>query len=145
MICHCAKSENKEIELQSVLMLIKAMGNHDFFFGDINLRDLARKETDMSQHLAHGIHDRGEIQIARCDFVKHRREQEEVIPIDQGDLDGRVPSYSLLKVHGDGETRKTTAKNKYLLSYRAAHPSFLRFPQWNESPLTVLLSLREQF
>src|SRR6516164_4496597 len=107
-------------------MLIKAMGNDDFFLVDTDLQDFTSKKPDMAKHLAHGIHDRGEVQVASRNFVKHRREQKKVIPIDEGDLDGGIPSYSLLKVHGDGETRKTTAKNKYLFSYRAAHPSFLR-------------------
>src|SRR5258708_16042667 len=101
-------------------MVIKAVGNDDFSMFDIDLQDFTSKKMDIPQHLARRIHDRREIQVAGCHFVKHRREPKEGIAIDEGDLDGGIPSQSLLSLPGDGETCKTAAEHKDPFWYGAA-------------------------
>src|SRR5260370_38378889 len=73
VIGYCTEAEDKVIELQSVLMVIKAVGNDDFSMFDIDLQDFTSKKMDTPQHLARRIHDRREIQVAGCNFVMQRR------------------------------------------------------------------------
>ena len=108
-----AQAQDEEIELQRVLMMIKAMGDNDSPLLDIDLLDFPCKKVDTPQHLAGWIHNRREIEIAGRHFMKHGREQEKVLTIDEGNFDGRVPSEFLLQLHGDGEPGKAASKNEY--------------------------------
>jgi hypothetical protein len=94
-------------------MTIEAMGNNDLPLLDVDLIDLTRKEMDVPQQLSDGIHDRRKIQVADCDLVKHGREQEKILPIDEGYLDQGILSEFLVQFHSDGQTRKAPAENEY--------------------------------
>jgi len=81
--------EYEEIELERVMMMIEAVRNNDPPLLEADLKDFSGKKVDAPQHLADRIHNRREIQVAGCDLVKHGREQEEVLAINEGNLDGR--------------------------------------------------------
>src|SRR5215469_13006525 len=69
-----SETQNEVVETQRVLMLIKAVGDHDAVMLDINLFDISRQKADAAQHLARWIYDRGEIKIAGGYLVKHGSE-----------------------------------------------------------------------
>jgi RNA polymerase sigma-70 factor, ECF subfamily len=68
---------------------------------------------DAPQHLAGWIYNRCEIEIARRNFMEHRCEQEKVLAIDEGDLDGRIPREFPFQFHGDCEPGKPAAQNEH--------------------------------
>jgi hypothetical protein len=68
-------------------MMIETVRNDDSFPLDIDLVNLSREETDTPQHLAGWIYNRCEIKVAGRHLVKHGREQEKVLAIDEGYLD----------------------------------------------------------
>src|ERR1700689_2103057 len=74
--------------------------------------------------------------------MKHGREQEKVLTIDERHFDARILSESLLQFHGDRETRKTTAENEYPFLWCIFHessfppsscskPGFVLIPDFN--------------
>ena len=126
MIRNRAQAQNQEIELERVVMVIEAMGNNDTPLFDVDPLDLSRKEVDTLKHLADRIHNRRQIQVTGCDLVKHGREQEKIVAIDEGDLDGRILSEFLFQLHGDSKARKPPAQNKYSLPWCISHE--LSFP-----------------
>jgi hypothetical protein len=75
----------------------------------------------MPQHLAGWINDCREIEITDRDLVKHGREQEEALAIDERNLDGGIPSEFLLELHGDGEPGKAASQNQYSFEWCAFH------------------------
>jgi hypothetical protein len=50
------------------------------------------------EQLPKGIYDVCDLEIARCDFVKHRREQEKVIAANEANLHGAFSCQHFLKV-----------------------------------------------
>src|SRR5215470_3307466 len=110
-----------------MVMVIEAMGNNDTPSFDVHPLDLSRKEMDALKHLANRIHNRRQIQVAGCDLVKHGREQEKIVAIDEGDLDGKILREFLFQLHGNSKARKPPAKNKYPLPWCISHES--SFPQ----------------
>jgi hypothetical protein len=49
--------------------------------------------------------------------VEHRREQEEVVAVDQGDLDARVAGQRLLEFEGGVEAAETAAGMRMRLGF----------------------------
>ncbi|MGB9067640.1 MAG: hypothetical protein WCC21_03635 [Candidatus Acidiferrales bacterium] len=78
-----AQTYNKQIERERMLMTIKATGNDDLPEPQIYLLDPSCEETDMSQDLTDGIHNRCEIQVAHRNVMKHRGKRGKAIAVDQ--------------------------------------------------------------
>ena len=45
------------------------------------------KKSHVMEELSNRVHDVGDVKVARGDLVQHRREEEEILPIDERDLD----------------------------------------------------------
>ena len=108
-----AHAQNEEIELDCVAMMIEPMRKDDSPILNIDSIDFPRKKLDTPQHLAGRIYNRREIEIARRYFMEHGCEQEKVLAIDEGDLDGRIPGEFPLQLHGDREPGKPASQNEH--------------------------------
>src|ERR1700722_19586727 len=82
-----SKPDNKEIEADSMVMVIEPVGNRHVLVLYIDQFNFRRQEPNTPKHLARRTYNGCEIQIASGHFVKHWCEQKEVIPIDQRNLD----------------------------------------------------------
>jgi hypothetical protein len=92
-------------------MVIESMRDNDLLLSQIDPLDFARKKLHLAKHLAHGIDDGRQIQVAGRDLMKHRREEAEIIAIDKLDLDA-IASQSFLKLHGGCDPDKASAENE---------------------------------
>src|SRR5215469_14222650 len=119
------QAENQEVKFEDVRMMIEAMGNNDRLLFEINLVYFPGQEVHTAQHFADRIHNCCEIQIASRDFVKHWREQEKVLTIDQRDFDRGITAKFSFQFHGHREPGKTSAYNEYPLGCFVFHESFL--------------------
>src|SRR5215469_15248225 len=119
------QAENQQLKFEGVRMMIEAMGNNDPLLFEINLVYFSGQEVHPVQHFADRIHDGCEIQIAGGDFVKHWREQEKVLPIDQCDFDGRITAKFSLQFHRYRESGKASTYNEYPLWSFVFHESIL--------------------
>lgn len=98
---------------QFVMMVFVTVRNMNHLLFKIDAFDVAVKYTDTLQQLSYGAHDVGDVEVARCDFVKHWREEEEVFPVHDRDLDVRVSCETFLKVKGGVEPAKSAAEYQY--------------------------------
>src|SRR5262249_3860983 len=78
---------------------------------DVDSLDSADEESRALQQPAQRAHDRREIEIARSDFVKHRREQEVVLPVHECDLDVRLTREDSLELARGGESAESAAED----------------------------------
>src|SRR5258708_37340250 len=62
------------------------MRNQNPVVGQINLFHIAHEHLGAAQELSEGIHNVRDLEIAGSYLVKHRREEEEVVPADQAKL-----------------------------------------------------------
>jgi len=108
-----AHAQNEEIELDGVAVMIEPMRNDNSPILNIDLIDFPCKKLDTPQHLAGRIYNRCEIEIARRYFMEHGGEEEKVLAIDEGDLNGRIPSEFPLQLHGDREPGKPASQNDH--------------------------------
>ncbi len=108
-----AHAQNEEIELDCVAMMIEPMRKDDSPILNIDLIDFSREKLDTPQHLAGRVYNRCEIEIARRYFMEHGCEKEKILAIDEGDLNGRIPSEFPLQLHGDRESGKPASQNKH--------------------------------
>ena len=67
------------------------------------------------------IHNRCEIEVAGSDLVKHGRQQEEVLTIDERHHDGGISSDFLFQFHGNRKPGKPSAKNEYPFNWSIFH------------------------
>src|SRR6516164_11776803 len=104
------KRENKVIVVERVRMPIESMRDNDLFFIDIDLVHVAAEEIHVPNHFANRIDDVGQIQIAGCDLVQHRREQEEILPIYDSNFESRVPTF--LEFQSRIKPAKSAAENE---------------------------------
>jgi hypothetical protein len=61
------------------------------------------------EQLPKGIYDVCDLEIARCDFVKHRREQEKVIAANEANLHSVFSCQQFLEIHGGINPTETAA------------------------------------
>ena len=73
-----------------VRVVIEAMRNNDLLFLKVDLLHLAAEEIHAANHLANGINDVGQIQIARRDLVQHRSKEKKVLAINDRDFKARI-------------------------------------------------------
>jgi hypothetical protein len=105
------------------------MANANCPLFEINLLYFPGKEVHTPEHFADRIHDCRKIHIAGRDFLKHGREQEEVLTIYERDFDRGITSKFPFQFHGHSEPGKTAAENQYSLS--VFHDPFLQpFCSW---------------
>src|SRR6266704_2590603 len=75
-------------------MTVEAVRNRHALLFDIDLVYVAAKKIDVADHLADGIDDVGQVQIAGRDFVQHRREQKKVFTVYDRNFKARIlPSF----------------------------------------------------
>jgi hypothetical protein len=58
-----------------------------------------------------GIYDICDLEIACCDFVKHRREEEKIIAANEANLHRVLSCQQFLEMHGGVNTTETAAQN----------------------------------
>src|SRR4029077_4342959 len=63
------------------------------------------------EQLPKGIYDIRDLQVARCDLVKHRCEQEKIIATNEENLHSVSSCQQLPKIHGGINPAETTAEN----------------------------------
>src|SRR6266481_5613953 len=85
--------------------------NQDPLVWQVNLVHVTHQYLDLMEQLPKGIYDVCDLEIARCDFVKHRREQEKVIVANQTDLRQTIYREQFLKLHRSINSAETTAEN----------------------------------
>jgi hypothetical protein len=105
-----AERKNKMIVFEHVRVPIETMRHHDLFFVDVDLVHVATEEIHVSNHLADGIDDVRQIQVARRDLVQHRRKQEKVLAIYDRDFEARIPAF--LKLQRRIKPAEASAKNE---------------------------------
>src|SRR6266567_7915136 len=91
-------------------MPIEAMRDNDLLFVDVDLVHVPAEEIYVPNHFADRINDVGQIQVARCDFVQHRSEQEKVLAINNRDFELRVSTS--LELQRRIEPAETAAENE---------------------------------
>jgi len=114
-----SKPDNKVIVWKLVMVMIKSVRHGHKLAFQIDGFNVSREKADPPQKLSHGIHDVGEIEIAGGNFVQHRSEQKEIIPVHQRDLDIGIAGQSVIQVDGRVQPGEAAAKND--------DPSFLWF------------------
>jgi hypothetical protein len=83
---------------------------------------LCDQDPRVPQHLPQWLDDVGDRHVAARDFVKHRREENEILLRQQYDFDVQRAGELLLEVQSGVGTRETTAKNHdALLRSERAH------------------------
>jgi len=98
------------IELERVIMPIKAVENFNCPVDQIDTLDFAVDEIYMSQNFAHWIDDVSEIQVARGDFVQHRSEQEKIVLADHGDF--KIGIAAFLEFNGGIDAAKSSSDDQ---------------------------------
>ena len=78
------------------------------------------KELHPAEHLADWVYYRREIQVADCDLMKHGREQEKIVTVNEPHF-YRIAGEFLLQLHRDCQAHKAAAQNDYPLSRRIVH------------------------
>src|SRR5689334_19729516 len=105
---------------------------------DIDTLDIADKKADMTQHLADGIDDIGQVEIARCDLVQHRSEKEEILPANECNFE--VGQLAFFELKGGVKSAKAATENKdtsfvwHMQIGRADAPGYNSFSSRSSSP-----------
>src|SRR6266481_9511801 len=94
--------------------------NQDPLVWQVNLVHVPHHYLDLMEQLPKGIYDVCDLEIARCDFVKHRREQEKVIAANQTDLRQTIYREQFLKLHRSINPAEAAAENNYSFPARFA-------------------------
>jgi len=107
-----AEANHEVVVPERVWVMIESMRDDNTFPGQIDRLNLTGEEAHSLEHLANGVHDRGEVKIARCHFVQHGREEEEVFTIDYSDPHVWVSSQSLFELHRHIQTGEAAAPDQ---------------------------------
>ena len=67
------------------------------------------KQLHLAQQFSHGIDDRGQLQIARGNFVQHGRKQKEIVPVHKSNIDVGFPAQSPFQFQRAIKTAKPPA------------------------------------
>ena len=79
--------------------------------------NLALKKTDAPQQLSDGVHDVGEVDVARGHLVEHGCKQEEVVRVDQSDVNVIDAAEALLECEGRVEASEPAAQDHDVRSH----------------------------
>src|SRR5439155_2557380 len=85
-------ANDEVVILKLVMMMITAMGDLDQPGLEVNAVHVTLKELNTFKKLADRIDDVRHVQIAGRDLVKHGREQEKVVVIDERNLEVWISS-----------------------------------------------------
>ncbi len=99
------------VVLQRVLVAVRAVRNHHAAPRQIYRVHCAVEELHALQQLANRIDDVRHIQIARCYFVQHRREQKVVLAVDQRDFQPLATLQRALKLQRRVKPGESSAQN----------------------------------
>src|SRR5947208_16827768 len=106
-----------------LVVAVTARNQHSLVW-QVNLVHVTHQYLDLMEQLPKGIYDVCDLEIARCDFVKHRREQEKVIVANQTDLRQTIYREQFLKLHRSINSAEAAAENNYSFLARFAwYPS----------------------
>ncbi|MCC6763491.1 MAG: hypothetical protein IT293_02415 [Deltaproteobacteria bacterium] len=75
------------------------MGDHDLSSFQIDLDDVAVEEAHFADELPDRVRDVRDVEVARRHLVEHRREEEEVVAVDDRHLDGGITLLPTRSVH----------------------------------------------
>src|SRR6516165_7337164 len=75
--------------------------------------DLGTNEVNSRQEGSDRAHNRRNLQVAGGDFMKHRREEEEVLAIHERNFDAAGPRQALLKVERRVQPREAAPEDQY--------------------------------
>jgi hypothetical protein len=92
-------------------MLRQTVANLDAARLDVDTDDVPAYEVASAKQCSNGTHDMRDVEIARGDLMQHRREQEEVVAIDQRDFDRPVARQQLLEAEGCIQTAEAASEN----------------------------------
>src|SRR6516164_6496025 len=93
---------------------IRAMKEVNAVGREVDRIDFAMEELYAPKKLSNRIDDMGDIQIARGDLMEHRREQKEILTVDQSDLYARPASKSFVKLDCRVQTGEAAAEDQDL-------------------------------
>ena len=96
---------------ERVRVMIETVRYDDRTLFHIDALDIAREKVDMAKHLAHRINDVGDIEIARCDLVQHRRKEKEVVAVYERYFD--VGIFPALKLQRGIKAGEATTENEH--------------------------------
>jgi hypothetical protein len=106
-----SKGEHQVVVNENVLVLRQAVANLDAASLDIDSDDLPAYEVASPKQRSNGTHDVRDVEIARRDLVQHRREQEEVVTIDERNFNGSVTRQQLLEAKGGIQAAEAGTQN----------------------------------
>ncbi|GEM_PF-4279774 len=113
------------IVVQLVFVRFQTVRHVNAPVAQIDLLHVAVEEPHALEHLANRIDDMRHVKIARRHFVQHRREQSEVLFIDQRNLDVRISREGFFQMQSRIQAAKTTAENDDSCFFLCAHFDFL--------------------
>src|SRR6266436_2928838 len=85
--------------------------NQDPLVWQVNLVHVTHQYLDLMEQLPKRIYDICDLQVARCDLVKHRCEQEKVIAANKANPHCVLSRQQFLKMNGGIDTAETAAEN----------------------------------
>src|SRR5947208_3729723 len=85
--------------------------NQDSLVWQVNFVHVTHQYLDLTEQLPKGIYDICDLEIACCDFVKHRREEEKIIAANEANLHCVLSRQQFLKMNGGINPAETTAEN----------------------------------
>src|SRR5262249_32403629 len=101
--------------------MLRAVGNHDAFTGQVNTFHVTIKEAHAVQQLADRVDDMGDVEITRTPFVEHRAKQKKVLPIHPSHFRSRVTRKSLFQLKRRIQATKPAAENDDLVPLVCTH------------------------
>jgi hypothetical protein len=116
-----AERQHQVIEGQLVLVPAAGVANHHPPALEVDPLHLAHEEHRAAHHPADRIHDVGDVEVARGHLVQHRREQDEVVAVDDGDLDLGIPRDGALQLDGGVHPGEPAAQDHDPDRLRRAH------------------------
>ncbi|MFN8643862.1 MAG: hypothetical protein U0802_20205 [Candidatus Binatia bacterium] len=97
---HRAEGEHQMVVRQAMRMPgLDAVGDGHHPRAQVDVQHLSVEERGAAEQLADRVDDVGEIEVGGRHLVQHRREEEEVVLVDQRDLDGRVAAEEPFELH----------------------------------------------
>src|SRR6266513_4956668 len=85
--------------------------NQDPLVWQIDFVHITHQHLNFAKQLSKRIYDICDFEIARCDLVQHRREQEKIIVANEENLHRVDSREQFLKMNGRVNTAETTAEN----------------------------------
>src|SRR4029453_18345871 len=112
-VCFRAERQKQMIKLEFKLAVRNATRAMDSPRVEINRMNIGFNKLHMTKNAAERIHDVARIKIARCDFVQHRRKENEILATDQRHLYARATREPFVEVHCRIKPGKSATGNDY--------------------------------